>query len=349
MTRWLLGLSALCCISCVDTLDVDPPANTYGRLVIEGFVERGDQYHFLVHVSGTYPTDGIERTQYPDAEVKILLNGTTAISLTNGVSTFMDIKQFHDMYGGEPESAKFSLRATIGADTYESDEQRILENPGAADLQTELKTRAVLNDIGRLVDKNFVALKADARIKNDQNEAVSLRWDVSGVYIYEELEPKTPQGPRRQCFLNDIRDDNSISLIDATDLKGDVVAGLLIDEVPVNAKFSRGYVYNVLQKTLSRDAARYWSQIKANSSRTAGIFDTPVGQVAGNLRHVQDADKTVLGYFYGTAIDTLRIYVDPSEVGRPRTSCEIIYDPGYCRDCRRVPGSTDQRPHYWPK
>ncbi len=358
MRSWIVGTLLLSFTSCVDTLDPGISTDLHGRLVVEGFVERGDYYHFLVSVSNTLAAYKPSFAEPLSAEIDILLNGTPTISLTNGQSTLIEVDRFHQMYGGQPENARFRLRVTSGGETYESTDQRIWSSPGASALRIHLQARTVLNNNGKLVDRDFVILKAASTLRNQFEEKVSLRWEVSGEYIWAEPESQDPEHPSKVCYLQDERvGDHAINLVNAHEVLGDSLPELDIDVIPVDSKFSRGYYYTVLQKTLSPQATEYWTQVAKNTEREGSIFDTPAGQTTSNITNVQGPDEAILGYFYGTALDTIRLLVQPHEVGSPRTRCEIIQlteeerDEGEtdeCDDCLDIPNSTDKRPHYWP-
>ncbi len=349
MTRWSLAIILLSCWGCIDTLDLEVPSIA-GRLVIDGFVERGqNNYHFLVTVSSSQPTDESAILELRSANIEIWMDGDPTFSLSNGESTMVPIHQFHEMFGGAPETAQFRVRVQTGSATYESSDQRILDNPSSSQLGVTVETRSIINDADNIVEKDFAMLTIDAKLDNARNEKVSLRWEVSGVYIWPEVAwTDNPFFNPKICYLEHRRADSQVHLINATEVSGNEIRGFVLDDLEVDLRFARAYVYTVLQKTLTPEATSYWTQISSGVQREGSIFDVPAGRAASNITNIDDPEEAVLGFFYGTAIDTVRMLASPGDVGFPRSACAIDPANPACCDCLLIPNASATKPPYWP-
>lgn len=152
-----------------------------------------------------------------------------------------------------------------------------------------------------------------------------------------------------------------------------------------DVKLSRRYSILVRQKTLSKDAYDFWSQLKKTTENLGGLFDGLPTQVLGNM-HDASSEKPVLGYFSGGEVSEKRLFIKlaelpevllrqrvsplctPVDVERlevaelPRTpNSVLLIDPIYvqgvgivayttartaCIDCKLHGGGT-KRPDFW--
>ncbi|MDH3651273.1 MAG: DUF4249 domain-containing protein [Saprospiraceae bacterium] len=337
---------------CIDTLDIELPIEDQNRLVVEGFVERGkDVYVFFVTVSGTQATSETPLRNLQEAQIEIIVDGSPSITLVNAEPRSMGIDEFHQSYGGDAETAVFRLRVQARGQTYESQDQSIIESPPVGSLSMTTTTRSELNSVENIVENSFVELRIDAPVLNDQNQRVSMRWDVSAVYEYAEVAwTDNPFFQTKSCYVDDRPRNSNFSLVLASEVRGEEVRGLMIDEINLGGKFNRGYYYTVLQRTLTDQAADYWNQIALSGTREGSIFDVPAGRLASNINNISQPDESVLGYFYGSAVDTLRLLVRAADVNYPRGPCPLdgaIDETNPCCDCLRLQNSTTERPHYW--
>ena len=87
-------------------------------------------------------------------------------------------------------------------------------------------------------------------------------------------------------------------------------------------KISYLYSIEVAQMSISKDAYRYWSNLKKNTYEIGGIFAPQPSEMMGNIRCVSDPDIHVLGYISAGTVSTKRIFVDAKNIG--------IYVPPSC-------------------
>ena len=170
------------------------------------------------------------------------------------------------------------------------------------------------------------------------------------------------------------------------------LSAAVISEFPITAiegsspKLSQRYSILVRQRSISKEAFEFWSQLKKNSESLGGLFDPLPSQVTGNIRSV-DSSEPVLGYFSGGTVKEKRIFIPfkdlPSEIRAARehapcgendisvipiadipmqSNSVLLIDPIYsqaasaiiaftsatsrCVDCRSL-GGTTQQPDFW--
>lgn len=141
------------------------------------------------------------------------------------------------------------------------------------------------------------------------------------------------------------------------------------------------YVYSMLlhQTAISKEAFRYWENMRKISDDVGGIFAPQPSELKGNIECINAPDEKVLGYISVTSVQKKRIFAYGHKIGiyDGPESCEnvtvnaenpmdfrVLWDGGYdvfsysetmnesvwapirCVDCR-VTG-TKIKPSYWP-
>ncbi len=348
-----LLLVLIIAIGCIDTLEIDLPDERADRLVVEGFVEKGEQdYVFFASVSTTQPvSDAPAITRLP-ATIDILANGLPTIQIINGIPIQIGIDEYHRQFGVAQESVQFRLRVNARGKVFESTDQAIIPSPAEGQLSFTQTRRNELNEIENIVQRPYIQLRVNAPLINDNGKKVSMRWDVSGVYQFVEIAwTDNPFFQTKSCFVYDRLTNSQFTVLQGDEVNGNTVEGFMIDELILDTRFYIGYYYTVLQRTLSDQAADYWNQIVLSGSREGSIFDVPAGRLSSNIRVVEGEEEDVVGYFYGTAVDTLRMLVRGTDVDQPRSPCpqedtgDTTNDP--CCNCLLLHNSTTDRPHFW--
>lgn len=335
---------------CLDTISVELPSDNAGRTVIDGVVERSqDIYRFFVRVTSTrdLSTDLIENEV--SADIELVFNGEGVAHLTNGSEERIPIMQFHQLYGGNPEDAMFNIRvSTQEGRVFESDPQKILKGPTGGTIQLNYDLRAELNDVENVVNKGYVKVKIVTPIVNDQQDRVSFRWDVSGVYRFPEVAwTDDPFFFPKTCYVRDFLPVNKVNVLKSSNVNGDFVDGYDIGELEADHRFSSGYYFTVIQRSINEGAAIYWDQVRQSINRAGTIFDSPVGAVNSNIRQVSGNPVEVLGYFYTAGIDTLRHLSTRDETGNQRHLCALQAVSEVCCNCLEIVNSSLIKPIYW--
>lgn len=176
--------------------------------------------------------------------------------------------------------------------------------------------------------------------------------------------------------------DNSTTILVGSSerLSSDVIRDFPLTVIPAGGdKLSVRYSILVQQRTLSKDAYTFWTELQKTTESLGGLFDPLPSQVVGNV-HSDDANEPVLGYFSAGQQKEQRLFVSFSDLPDylqlyPRGTCQIdsvevsklpnlgdgayLIGPygvpttigytttsNYCMDCR-VKGGVTQKPGFW--
>ena len=266
---------------CLDTIELDLPANPTGRTVIEGSVQRSeDDYVFRAAVRRTVEVVGELVFELEQADISILLNDQSVLSLANNEEVRANIEQFHTDYGGEPESALFKLSAKLGdGRTIESEPQKILEPPRNSTLEVGLETRLVTNSADNIVDASFVELFINSPLVNGRGERLSYLWEVTGVYRFPEIAwTENPFWFPNICYIPVRATLNQVNVVSSADINSNELKRYKINERSAGFQYHAGYYYTVILKAIDTNAAEYWKQVAASIKRDGTLFDTPPGK-----------------------------------------------------------------------
>ena len=118
-------------------------------------------------------------------------------------------------------------------------------------------------------------------------------------------------------------------------------------ETQADHRFYSGFLFTVVQRALDATASDYWQQIKSAIEREGTIFDVPPGSVNTNIRSLSAGAPEVLGYFYGTSVDTLRKLATRKETGEQSHLCRFQLLESPCCSCLDLLFSSLEKPPYW--
>ncbi|MCB0685345.1 MAG: DUF4249 family protein [Saprospiraceae bacterium] len=347
---FLLTVLLVIPLGCLDTIEIDLPQHDQStRLVIQGVAERSDHaYRFFVEVSKTEKLTDFLKDEREDADIEILYNDQAIISLQNGSDYSIEIDSFHLLYGGSPESSLFNIRVKVGDSTFESISQPIFKVPEGASLKIKYEEREELNDEENVITQPYVKLLVTGPVTNSNNQRVSYRWDVSGVYLFREViwTLDTSYDPRI-CYVSDPVSQNQVNIVSSGTVLGDTIRDYEIHETTADHRFATGYYYTVVQKSINEQAANYWKEISNSIDRSGTIYDPPAGIVSTNIRQTAGSTVDLLGFFYTAGVDTIRLLSTRDETGNQPHLCahKIVSD--VCCDCILIRNSTYDKPAYW--
>ncbi len=351
---WVWVTLLLLTVSCIDTIELDLPVTSVGRVVVEGSVYRSpDYYVFRAAARRTVQIIDDLVFETDDASLAILFNDEEILSLQHDEEVRISINQFHQDFGGSPENANFRLRViTSDGRTLESDDQSILDPPSrTTTLETRLINRLVANEQEFISEQDFVELLINSPLINDKGERLSYLWEVSGVYRFPEIAwSDDPLWFGKTCYVPVDPRLNQVSVVSNADLNVDQLSQYKIEERLADSKFHAGFYYTVVLKAIDVSAAEYWKEVAASITREGTLFDTPPGMIRTNFRNVNDgSDQQVLGYFYAAGIDTVRHLATPEATGyqkhlcRPTNAAEVP-----CCSCLEgFRNASIVKPPYW--
>jgi len=164
-------------------------------------------------------------------------------------------------------------------------------------------------------------------------------------------------------------------------LSVDLIRDFPLVVIPAGSiKISRRYSLLVNQRTISKEAYTFWTQLQKTTESLGGLFDPMPSEVVGNIHSATDAKEPVLGFFSVSEEKQQRIFINNRQLpdnirGTPRPFCPLdsvempivrslpdhtflVYPYGVpvtlgyvsttidCMDCR-VKGGVTQKPDFW--
>lgn len=332
--------------SCVDQIQLESPPGAEDQVVIEGFVERGDDYIFYARTGFAESLDGVFYNESLPGTIELIMDNVPVLEMESGLKYRINAQQFHSIYGGDPIESVFKLRVTTSEGTvYESTDEKVISVPKPESMKVELVEKEFVNNAGNVEFDDFVELFITTPVVNEQGEKVSLRWDVTGVSLFIEY-PCFPISPPKSCYVKDSLAIFKVNVLNSDNVGGDQLTDFSIDFTDADNRFAFGYYYTVVQKSLSNEAAVFWQQVKESNPEEQDIFSVAPGSLSSNIRNLGDPQEKVLGFFYTSEVDTIRLGVRPDETGRQRDEC-IVPNSDACCDCIIIRNSSYERPEYW--
>jgi hypothetical protein len=164
-------------------------------------------------------------------------------------------------------------------------------------------------------------------------------------------------------------------------LSTDLIRDFPLVVIPAGStKISRRYSLLVNQRTLSKEAYTFWTQLQKTTESLGGLFDPMPSQVVGNVHSATSVTEPVLGFFSAGEEKQQRIFINNRELPDNIRRTSIAFCPldsipveliksfgdhtflvypygvpstiGYvsttidCMDCR-VKGGVTQKPDFW--
>lgn len=214
--------------------------------------------------------------------------------------------------------------------------------------------RAVLNDVGNIVDQEFYRfLLTTPLIAPGQTERSLLKWTFLGTYKFTETTKEVPMPPdSRTCFFFEDLNLDQVVVFNGAESRSEVLTDFLLLEEERNYRFTEGFYLTLFQQSLSEGAYSYWEKAGRLAALSGNFFDAPPGKVVGNFHNPDDPEEEVFGYFYATEEVIFRYYVDPGE-NRVRPFCPSLAKPEdvtvnyLCWNCLAHPRSTLEKPAFW--
>jgi hypothetical protein len=153
-------------------------------------------------------------------------------------------------------------------------------------------------------------------------------WEYTAVYpvfgraLNGEVVPLIVDPYR--CWIS--KSSTEIKIASSKQLTEDIIRDYHLISIPKGSqKTSRRYSILVQQRTLSKDAYDFWTQLKKTTENLGSLFDPLPAQVLGNIHRVDGSDEPVLGYFDGGRVAEKRVFINARDLPP-----EFYFRPPYC-------------------
>jgi len=368
----LYALAAFLFSSCLDPYA--PPATTdnVDILVVDGFLSATSS-SVAVRLSHAVALDD---NSAPPAEQ----NANVRLEDSDGGSVTLS---------GDADGRYTALGLTIDASKkYRVHIQTLGGKEYFSDYVDVLKTPDIDSVTWRPSDKD-VTLYANTH--DDAGKSKYYLWSYVETFEYSAPYPAGYEmmGGVPTYLLNDKRVDicwktnlSTTILVGSSErLSSDLIRDFPLVVIPAgNSKLSRRYSLLVSQRTISKEAYTFWTQLQKTTESLGGLFDPMPSEVVGNVHSATSANEIVLGFFSAGEEKQQRIFISNRDLPdniriMPSPFCPLdslkmatvetlgdhtflVYPYGVpttlgyvssssdCMDCR-VKGGVTQKPAFW--
>ena len=335
--------------SCVERIDLPPPAGLTEAVVIQGRLVMGENSRIEITTTRLFDFS---------AESKLALNVKEAI-LRDDEGNEMEIVPLFKGVFNTPLDENSPIQLQVGKSyaleittldnrTYRSSFDVLTDNPAPKSMtfgEAEAFAPSATGSLSRIKQlETFI----DAEITENRG---GLLWEVTRTY---RLTDTPLDSPPKTCYLTSVFSLETIPTFSSENpiLLNNYSLGKQI----LDFRASEGMYINVNQLSLSPEASDYWAAVSSLAKKEGDLFDEPVGLIPTNFENINDPDEEVFGYFFATTEKQIRQRV-PEELVRdiPRP-CPPINPPqdlgnqcnlGVCCDCLDGPQATLTRPDFW--
>ncbi len=338
---------------CIDEIDLGEEVEFQEKLVIEGQLRKGAVSIIEIQVSQSIPYQAAPVTNFVSGGSLTLINDSgeeRAIPEVEG-GRFLASIDSNDPFAIETGRA-FKIHLSLGGNTYESAWDTLFAVPKPDSMSIQWKRQSVLNESENIIDENLWQAYIHTPLSVDASPIrPALKWDFSAVWSLVEYPPPPPAFART-CYISEGLNLDKIAVFDPSSSDRMRVDGLFLTESPISFRVANGQYLTALQQSLSHSAFVYWEQVGQVVSRSGGFLETPPGKIKGNITQLEDPDKEILGLFYASEIDTVRVFMRSQDfpfqvLGFCLQFPSYSESPESCRDCLSRPNSSYTPPHYW--
>lgn len=326
-----------CLVSCVDTFIPTVRLNA-DLLVVDGIItdQPGPQVITLSRSRST--ADSNLTTPIAKAEVQVIVNGTSPVSLTETRPGRYELPaNFRGRVGDS-----YQLRFTTATGTrYESTPETMLTSPPiqrAYDVYNPEGPSRFADGLPTPSSDVYIDFQDPAGLRNFYFWRWRLyerqEWCAScaqGRYFLEDVGP-VGTGPikligcvpdptlgiynifdytcRDECW--DIFYSSTVNIFADSYTNGQTQTGRLIAQVPVYQRDPA--LLNIEQLSLTAGAYRYYKLFQDQTVNTGTLVDTPPAPLAGNVRNVANDQEYVVGYFSASSVTVNPYWLDRQNV-----------------------------------
>ena len=335
--------------SCIDRISLETEG-TVDLLVIEGSINNGPgPYTVTIRRSGDFSEDQLAIADpVTGAQAQIIAETgefSSMVEVSPGVYETDDLN-----FLGTPGNTYHVEVTLANGKTYHSIPEKLLPVPPIEAITFEIFKGEVLNNKNVILERNFIRFKAGARIPEDPENRY-LKWNFFGEYEFVEIpDPSSPLDVVQKCYLPEVLDLNRVVIFDGKDNGGETFTQeVFVKEL--DYKFHTTYCFHLYQQSLTFEAFEFWELVENLVNRSGSLFEVPPGRVRGNIINPNEPNEEVLGYFYATSIDSMRLFVRNREI-------EDIVIPNFCDNadpelmescfnCALLFNSSLEKPPYW--
>lgn len=348
--RYLGILCVLLLISCEERFEFETDENVGSRISINGYINQGDDPYYVF----------ISQTRSSGAPTPIV--GATVLLKDQQ----NNITQFREIERGTYVSIDRNVRGTLGeayfievslisGELYRSQPDTIPSITANYDMKWREYLKVFTSELGGDFDLPVVSFDLNVELPQT-DEPLYMNWLGEELYQFVPTDFPDPFGSiPPPCYVTQQFGTEQVHLFTNTGFDGNQTS---IEEIfyrEVDDSFVRKHIFSIYQYSISEQYYTYLRGVEGLVENTGSLFDTPPGQLTGNIKAIEGTDIDPVGFFSAYLSDTLRVAIYPTEL-ETFIYEECLYRGGFnrdydilCIDCLLIPRSTYQRPDFWVK
>ena len=338
---------------CIDEIELGEEADFLEKLAIDGQLKKGATSSIEIQVSQSIPYQASPVTNFVGGGMLKLINdmGEERAIPEVEAGRFFDTFDSNSSFPIETGRA-YKIHLELGGNSYESAWDTLYAVPKPDSMSIRWKQQKVLNESENIVDEFLWQAHIHTPLSAGGSAIrPALKWDFSAVWSLVEFPPPPPAFART-CYVTEPVNLDKVVVFDPSNSDKGRVDGLFLTEALLTHKVAFGHFLIALQQSISHSAFVYWDQVSQVVSRSGGFLETPPGKIKGNISQIENPEREVLGLFYASEVDTVRVFMQardfPTQIGGFCAQFESYNEaPEPCRDCLDWANSTYTRPHFW--
>jgi hypothetical protein len=233
--------------------------------------------------------------------------------------------------------------------TYQSTFEPILDGSTLSNPKFEVTQRTITTPFGPKDTVKFFTSKVDI---NKPTSAGNLyKFDYEHSYAITEGQIG---GPRlRTCYVTNLLELNGINIQDLKTITPEKLKSYPAIDISLDYKFAEESYVSIIIGSITEQAKDYFEQQNLLRSKDITIFQPQGERITTNFTTLNNEEIPVIGYFYGSFQDTVRMKVLPSAVGSPRHVCPTTLNEQrqcnfpQCCNCMQLKGASLSKPAFW--
>ncbi|WP_373496803.1 DUF4249 domain-containing protein [Aquiflexum sp.] len=137
-----------------------------------------------------------------------------------------------------------------------------------------------------------------------------------------------------RCFHKDVPKPANVITVGDSEFNGTYQNRLIAYVVDNGMRFKETYRLDILHLSLSQGAHMFLNLVNQQLSLTGSVFDPPPANIRGNMICLDDPDEQVLGYFFASDVQLLRVYIE--QVNLEFYKIPQAFSPYDCREYLRL-------------
>lgn len=353
-------LTAFIFAACLDEITLEDSVDLENNIAIQGSLVKGTPSRVDVFVSRLSNLTGVNLPKaILDAEVFIIDQNGTELLLDNINSGFYEL----EIPANDPSfvvdiNQQYQLKVKADGNEYLSAMEMLLPAPKVSSLGIKLVEREVTNvitGVTSLQDNIEFSVSTPLTAPGATTKSQMI-WELQGTFQVTDTpaitcKPASSLPDPKTCYVFEKINLDKVLTFDGTKISANEINDFAVYAGDINFRFTEGYYMTLLQRSLTRGAHKYWTSTNEMLQRSGSLFEAPAGKIESNFTNTANPQEEVFGYFYASQEDTARVYVPPSFVGNPASSCPVQYDPltqpGHCCDCLKLGSSVSTKPSWW--